>query len=381
MSNDAKLRSKLAISRRSDSLHGLRQLEDLVFRISSAPIDAAVLAGLRIQLRREDLVAHDDATQLERLVDIRLEHRGGERHGLERVSRGQCRRQRQAVAVLIGHADGQQRLDRALRIPQRVDERRRPCGVIGDQRVRDRQPGPARLGELAGLDFPAPEGERMADPQRLQAGADGYDGCRGLGLDIVVELLRGPTDGPLIEVSRPAVPSGADVVEGHSMIGIAELASNAPVFDLDRDAARMREVLRVEAEDGYVSLVQFADDGIGVLIVVVGDDQDCGRHGSHLSDFVHEMGAGTAVPAPIGWPLTWRRGSALLGDDVVDHDVGVHVDLNGAESVERLASLARARERAHLGADLGVEVVQQLDWLGELERQRKAHCSSLFEGF
>jgi hypothetical protein len=62
------------------------------------------------------------------------------------------------------------------------------------------------------------------------------------------------------------------------MIGVAQLSVDPPVVDLYRDAAGMRKVLRVKPEDGDIAFVQFADDGIGVLIVIVGDDQDRGSH-------------------------------------------------------------------------------------------------------
>jgi hypothetical protein len=52
------------------------------------------------------------------------------------------------------------------------------------------------------------------------------------------------------------------------MIGVAELAANPPLLDLDRDAARVGEVLWMEAEDANVPLVKFGDDGIRVLVVV-----------------------------------------------------------------------------------------------------------------
>jgi hypothetical protein len=118
----------------------------------------------------------------------------------------------------------------------------------------------------------------MTDPQGLQAGADRHHGRRGLRLDIVVELLRGPAHRPHVEVARPAVPGGADVIERHAAIGGADLALNAPILDLERDAAGMREVLWMEPEDGYTALVQLDDDGISVLVVVVGDNEDCVRH-------------------------------------------------------------------------------------------------------
>jgi hypothetical protein len=73
------------------------------------------------------------------------------------------------------------------------------------------------------------------------------------------------------------------------MIGIAELALNALILNLYRDTTGVREVLWVEPEDGNIAFVQFDDDGIGVLIVVVGNDQDCVRHRLHLSDFDHRV--------------------------------------------------------------------------------------------
>ena len=64
-------------------------------------------------------------------------------------------------------------------------------------------------------------------------------------------------------------------------LSMAVIAVDAPVPDLHRDAARVRELLRVEAEDGNVAPVELLDDRIGMLVMVVGDDQHCGRHDSN----------------------------------------------------------------------------------------------------
>src|SRR4051812_27271602 len=63
------------------------------------------------------------------------------------------------------------------------------------------------------------------------------------------------------------------------MIGRAQFALNEPILNVYRDTTGVREVLRVEAQDGHTAFRQFENDGIGVLIVVVGDDENCGRHG------------------------------------------------------------------------------------------------------
>src|SRR5512143_3268520 len=118
----------------------------------------------------------------------------------------------------------------------------------------------------------------MTDPQRLEAGTDRYHGRRRLRLHIIVESFRGVTYAPVEQVSRAAEPSGTDIVEGHPMIGIAEFALNAPTLNFYRDATGVREVLWVEAEDGNTASVQFENDGIGMLIVVVRDNQNCVRH-------------------------------------------------------------------------------------------------------
>src|ERR1044071_9458270 len=79
--------------------------------------------------------------------------------------------------------------------------------------------------------------------------------------------------------------------------------------------------------------------------------------------------------------------SAWLGDDVVDHGVGVHVNLD-AQQVERLGlrRAVRAGAQLRLGvvapgealADLGVEVAGEQDGLGQLERQRQIRMHDRF---
>jgi len=66
-------------------------------------------------------------------------------------------------------------------------------------------------------------------------------------------------------------------------VHIAELAIDVPAPDLHRDAARVRELLRVKPEDGNITSVELFDDGIGMLVVVVGDNQHCGWHDSDLN--------------------------------------------------------------------------------------------------
>src|SRR3954454_19464741 len=90
--------------------------------------------------------------------------------------------------------------------------------------------------------------------------------------------------------------------------------------------------------------------------------------------------AGTGVPALHHYLLLWRRGLVRLGDDVVNHGVGVHVDLDPQE-VERLRLRRAVRAGAHLRlrvvggrqalAHLGVQVAGEEDGLGELQRKRQ----------
>src|SRR4051794_11355200 len=197
------------------------------------------------------------------------------------MSRRQRCRERKTVPLLVGHTDRHQRLDRAFRVSQRVHERRRLRRVVRDQGMRDRQSGSTRFGELQRLDLPTPQFEGMAHPQRLQTGAERDHGRRRLRLDVVVELLRRPAYRPHVEVPRPSVPGGAYVIEGDAMIRVADLTLNAPVLDVNRDATRAWEVLRVEAEGGDVALVQLEHHRIGMLVVVVGDNQYGVRHRSH----------------------------------------------------------------------------------------------------
>src|SRR4051794_23722264 len=80
------------------------------------------------------------------------------------------------------------------------------------------------------------------------------------------------------EAPRSPVPGGADVVEGHPLAVSANLAVDAPIADLHRDAGGVRELLGVEPEDGDCAPAELLDHRISVLIVVVGDDQHCGRN-------------------------------------------------------------------------------------------------------
>src|SRR3954462_13799839 len=81
------------------------------------------------------------------------------------------------------------------------------------------------------------------------------------------------------EGTRSPVPGRADVVEGHPLAGIANLAVDAPIADLHRDAGAVRELLGVEPEDWDGAPGELLDDRISMLIVVVGDDQHGGRNG------------------------------------------------------------------------------------------------------
>ena len=56
------------------------------------------------------------------------------------------------------------------------------------------------------------------------------------------------------------------------MAAIADLAGDAPVADLHADAAGVRELLRMEPEDGDRAPNELLDDRVSVLIVVIGDD-------------------------------------------------------------------------------------------------------------
>jgi hypothetical protein len=82
-----------------------------------------------------------------------------------------------------------------------------------------------------------------------------------------------------VEAPRSPVPGGADVVEGHPLAVTANLAVDAPIADLHRHAGGIRELLRVEPEDGDCAPVELLNDRISVLIVVVGNDQHRGRNG------------------------------------------------------------------------------------------------------
>jgi len=53
----------------------------------------------------------------------------------------------------------------------------------------------------------------------------------------------------------------------------------------------MREVRWVKPEHGNPASGQFTTDGVGVLIVVVGDDQDCVGH-VHTSEVVAKLKKG-----------------------------------------------------------------------------------------
>jgi len=61
-------------------------------------------------------------------------------------------------------------------------------------------------------------------------------------------------------------------VEGDPVVAVANLAVDAPVADLHTDATEVRELRRVESENGDRALIELMDDRVGVLIFVVGDD-------------------------------------------------------------------------------------------------------------
>jgi hypothetical protein len=54
-------------------------------------------------------------------------------------------------------------------------------------------------------------------------------------------------------------------------------------LNVKRDAAGVREFLGMKAEDRDIARGEFAHDSIGVLVVVVGNDQN-GRHRLYLGD-------------------------------------------------------------------------------------------------
>jgi hypothetical protein len=56
------------------------------------------------------------------------------------------------------------------------------------------------------------------------------------------------------------------------MVAIADLAIDAPASDLHGYAAGVRELLRMEPEDGDRAPIELMDDRVSVLIVVIGDD-------------------------------------------------------------------------------------------------------------
>src|SRR6266849_8441089 len=104
----------------------------------------------------------------------------------------------------------------------------------------------------------------LTDPHRSQALAHRYDRRRGLRPDIVVEFFGGQVWGLDELVSRPPKPGGTDIVEGDSVIPRVDFTLNASISNSNRDAARAREVLRLEAEDGHTAFVQLGDDRVRV---------------------------------------------------------------------------------------------------------------------
>src|SRR5260370_42157249 len=100
----------------------------------------------------------------------------------------------------------------------------------------------------------------LTDPHRSQALAHRYYRRRGLRPDIVVESFGGQVGGLGELVSGPPKPGGADIVEGDSVIPRVDFTFDASISNSNRDAARAREVFRLEAEDGHTAFVQFSDD-------------------------------------------------------------------------------------------------------------------------
>src|SRR5687767_7280126 len=100
------------------------------------------------------------------------------------------------------------------------------------------------------------------------------------------------------------------------MVCVLDFAFNAPIVNLERDATRVRNVFRVEAKDGDIAFVQFVNNCTRVLIVVVRNDQDRGRHCSVSFNpryVLYGVGAGTcrsgspAVNTPARDRCHWRR--------------------------------------------------------------------------
>jgi hypothetical protein len=56
------------------------------------------------------------------------------------------------------------------------------------------------------------------------------------------------------------------------MMFIAEFTFDVPISDFHRDAARVRKILRMEAKDGNIPFVQFLNNCVCMLVMVVGDN-------------------------------------------------------------------------------------------------------------
>ena len=88
-------------------------------------------------------------------------------------------------------------------------------------------------------------------------------------------------------------------MEGDPLAGITNLAVDGTVADLHRDTDGVRKLLGVEPKDGDCPPVEFLDDGISVLIVVVGDDQHCGRNDwASASSMSHQCVTELRIDAP-----------------------------------------------------------------------------------
>jgi hypothetical protein len=75
-------------------------------------------------------------------------------------------------------------------------------------------------------------------------------------VDIVVEFFGGQVEWALRKhVSGPPEPGGTDIVESDPTIGSSDFTLDASIANINRDAARMREVLRLEAEDGHTAFL------------------------------------------------------------------------------------------------------------------------------
>src|SRR2546425_139011 len=83
-------------------------------------------------------------------------------------------------------------------------------------------------------------------------------------VDVVGEFFRRHVDVTHEHVSGSPKPRRTDVAEGHPMMRVPDFAFDLSVVNFDRDATGVREVLRMKAEDRYLTFMQFADDVVSV---------------------------------------------------------------------------------------------------------------------